>query len=86
MNEANSEEHRHEQNHSNVPFDCRIVDYKPDGLPIGISKTTVATPIKGWPAGDYAGVTCAAHTGAKLTKSRWFADNSSFTFPYPDRR
>ena len=34
--------------------------YNPDGLPIGISKTTVATPIKGWPAGDYAGVTCAA--------------------------
>ena len=35
-----------------------------DGLPIGISKTTVATPIKGWPAGDYAGVTCAAcHEG-----------------------
>jgi hypothetical protein len=23
---------------------------------------------------------------AKLTKSRWFADNSSFTFPYSDRR
>ena len=38
--------------------------YNPDGLPIGISKTTVATPIKGWPAGDYAGVTCAAcHEG-----------------------
>jgi hypothetical protein len=36
----------------------------PDGLPIGISKTTVATPIKGWPAGDYAGLTCAAcHEG-----------------------
>ena len=36
----------------------------PDGLPIGISKTTVATPIKGWPAGDYAGPTCAAcHQG-----------------------
>lgn len=32
----------------------------PDGLPIGISKTTVATPIGGWPAGDYAGPTCAA--------------------------
>ncbi len=27
----------------------------PDGLPIGVSKTNVATPIKGWPAGDYAG-------------------------------
>ena len=36
----------------------------PDGVPIGISKTTVATPIKGWPAGDYAGLTCAAcHEG-----------------------
>jgi hypothetical protein len=33
--------------------------YNPDGLPIGISKTTVATPIAGWPAGDYAGPTCA---------------------------
>ena len=31
----------------------------PDGLPIGISKTTVATPIGDWPAGDYAGATCA---------------------------
>ena len=31
----------------------------PDGLPIGVSKTTVATPIKGWPAGDYAGDQCA---------------------------
>jgi hypothetical protein len=31
-----------------------------DGVPIGISKTTVATPIKGWPAGEYAGLTCAA--------------------------
>ena len=36
----------------------------PDGLPIGISKTTVATPVKGWPAGEYAGLTCAAcHEG-----------------------
>ena len=36
----------------------------PDGLPVGIAKTTIATPIKGWPAGDYAGFTCAAcHTG-----------------------
>jgi hypothetical protein len=36
----------------------------PDGLPIGISKTPVVTPIKGWPAGDYAGLTCAAcHEG-----------------------
>jgi len=32
----------------------------PDGLPIGISKTMVAAPIKGWAAGDYAGPTCAA--------------------------
>ena len=31
----------------------------PDGLPIGISKTNVATTIGDWPAGDYAGVTCA---------------------------
>ena len=36
--------------------------YNPDGLPIGISKTTVATPIKGWPAGDYAGVTARPAT------------------------
>jgi hypothetical protein len=34
--------------------------YNPDGLPIGISKTTVATPIGDWPAGDYAGLTCSA--------------------------
>ena len=39
----------------------------PDGLPIGISKTTVATSIKGWPAGDYAGVTCAACHEGELT-------------------
>jgi hypothetical protein len=38
----------------------------PDGLPIGISKTTVATPIGDWPAGDYAGVTCAACHEAQL--------------------
>ena len=38
--------------------------FNPDALPIGISKTTVATPVKGWPAGDYAGVNCAAcHVG-----------------------
>jgi hypothetical protein len=36
-------------------------------LPIGISKTTVATPIKGWPAGDYAGVTWAACHEGELT-------------------
>lgn len=34
--------------------------YNPDGLPIGISKTTVATQVGGWPAGEYAGLTCAA--------------------------
>ena len=32
----------------------------PDGLPIGISKTTVATRVGVWPAGEYAGPTCAA--------------------------
>ncbi|MCP3408128.1 di-heme-cytochrome C peroxidase [Bradyrhizobium sp. CCGB01] len=32
----------------------------PDGLPIGMSKTTLATAIGDWPAGDYAGPTCAA--------------------------
>ena len=45
--------------------------YNPDGLPIGISKTVVATPIRGWPAGDYAGVTCAAcHEGQLKYKGR----------------
>ena len=40
-------------------------------MPIGISKTTVATPIKGWPAGDYAGVTCAAcHEGELIYKGK----------------
>ncbi len=34
--------------------------YNPDGLPIGISKTTVATRVGVWPAGEYAGMTCAA--------------------------
>jgi mono/diheme cytochrome c family protein len=34
--------------------------YNPDGLPIGISKTTVATRVGVWPAGEYAGLTCAA--------------------------
>jgi hypothetical protein len=43
----------------------------PDGLPIGISKTVVATPIKGWPAGDYAGMTCAAcHEGQLKYKGK----------------
>ncbi|MBW0004550.1 MAG: hypothetical protein JO216_13795 [Hyphomicrobiales bacterium] len=34
--------------------------YNPDGLPIGISKTTVTEAVKGWRVGDYAGLTCAA--------------------------
>ena len=38
-----------------------------DAVPIGISKTTVATPIKGWPAGEYAGLTCAACHEAQLS-------------------
>ena len=38
--------------------------YNPDALPIGISKTVVATAVKGWPAGDYVGPNCAAcHEG-----------------------
>jgi hypothetical protein len=36
-------------------------------LPIGISKTRVTTPIKGWQVGDYAGVTCAACHEGELT-------------------
>jgi hypothetical protein len=36
----------------------------PDGLPMGVSKTTVAKAVKGWPAGDYVGINCAAcHEG-----------------------
>ncbi len=43
----------------------------PDGLPIGVSKTMVATAIKGWPAGDYAGMTCAAcHEGQLKYKGK----------------
>ena len=43
----------------------------PDGLPIGVSKTKVATEIKGWPAGDYAGMTCAAcHQGLLKYKGK----------------
>jgi hypothetical protein len=43
----------------------------PDGLPIGFSKATVATPIKGWPAGDYVGLTCAAcHSGQLKFKGK----------------
>jgi len=38
--------------------------YNPDALPIGISKTVIATAVKGWPVGDYVGLTCAAcHEG-----------------------
>ena len=45
--------------------------YNPDGLPVGLSKTVVATPIKGWPAGDYVGVTCAAcHEGQLKYKDK----------------
>jgi mono/diheme cytochrome c family protein len=39
----------------------------PDGLPIGLSRTTVAKPIKGWPVGDYVGPTCAACHESELT-------------------
>ena len=43
----------------------------PDGLPIGVSKTVVATPIKGWPAGDYVGLNCAAcHSGQLRYKDK----------------
>jgi hypothetical protein len=38
--------------------------YNPDALPIGITKTVVATAVKGWPVGDYVGPNCAAcHEG-----------------------
>jgi hypothetical protein len=48
-----------------------VSPYNPDGLPIGISKTTVATSIKGWPAGEYAGLTCAAcHEGELKYKGK----------------
>jgi hypothetical protein len=40
--------------------------YNPDGLPIGISKTTIANPVSDWPAGDYAGLTCAFCHQAQL--------------------
>ena len=43
----------------------------PDGLPVGLGKTVVATPIKGWPAGDYVGMTCAAcHSGQLRYKGK----------------
>ena len=38
--------------------------YKPDALPIGMTKPVVAAAVKGWPAGDYVGPNCAAcHEG-----------------------
>ena len=43
----------------------------PDGLPVGIGKTTVATAIKGWPAGEYVGMTCSlCHTGQLSFKGK----------------
>src|SRR5689334_23370360 len=43
----------------------------PDALPIGIAKETIATPIKGWPTGDYVGMTCAAcHSGQLKYKGK----------------
>jgi hypothetical protein len=43
----------------------------PDGLPIGLAKAVVATPIKGWPAGDYVGQTCAVcHSGQLRYKGK----------------
>jgi hypothetical protein len=43
----------------------------PDGLPIGVTKTNVATTIKGWPAGDYVGINCAAcHEGQLRYKGK----------------
>jgi len=43
-----------------------VSPYNPDGLPIGISKTNVATTVGDWPAGDYAGMTCAACHASEL--------------------
>ena len=43
----------------------------PDGLPVGLGKTTVATPIKGWAAGEYAGMACSlCHTGQLKFKGK----------------
>ena len=40
-------------------------------MPIGVTKAVVATPIKGWPAGDYVGLTCAAcHSGQLRYKGK----------------
>jgi cytochrome c peroxidase len=53
----------------------------PDGLPVGIVKQPITTPIKGWPAGDYVGMSCAAcHTGQLKYKGKLIrieAGNSS---------
>ena len=43
----------------------------PDGLPIGLGKTTVAKAIKGWPGGDYAGMSCSmCHNGELKFKGK----------------
>jgi hypothetical protein len=48
-----------------------VSPFNPDGLPIGVTKTNVATTIKGWPAGDYAGINCAAcHEGQLRYKGK----------------
>jgi hypothetical protein len=48
-----------------------VSPFNPDGLPIGVTKTNVATAIKGWPAGDYAGINCAAcHEGQLRYKGK----------------
>src|SRR5882672_880611 len=59
-------------NHPNYGLVLQPVSpINPDGLPIGVSKTNVATAIKGWPAGDYAGMTCAAcHEGQLKYKGK----------------
>ena len=37
-----------------------VSEYNPDGLPVGVNKTTLAKPVGAWPAGDYLGINCAA--------------------------
>jgi len=44
-----------------------VSPFNPDGLPIGISKTTVATPVGVWPAGWWSAVAWAAWA----ERSRW---------------
>ena len=46
--------------------------YNPDGLPIGLSKTVIATPAwRGAPTGDFVGMTCAlCHTGQLRYKGK----------------